>query len=66
MTIPILVSLILCGAALLTGYVAGAAKESVEAAARNRAQRIELPQLCAQYYNDGTGRWAECMGVEPK
>ena len=21
---------------------------------------------CAQYYNDGTGRWAECMGVGPK
>jgi len=22
-----------------------------------------LPAKCRQYYNDGTGRWIECMGV---
>lgn len=25
-----------------------------------------LPGECAEYYNDGTDRWADCMGVEPK
>ena len=25
-----------------------------------------LPAECREFYNDGTGRWAECMGVGPK
>jgi len=25
-----------------------------------------LPEKCHPFYNDGTGRWAECMGVGPK
>jgi len=25
-----------------------------------------LPTACRSFYNDGTGRWAECMGVGPK
>ena len=28
--------------------------------------RKTLPEICAPFYNDGTGRWAECMGVGPK
>lgn len=31
----------------------------------NRDER-SLPDLCRSYYNDGTGQWAECMGVELK
>lgn len=27
------------------------------------AENITLPQKCAQFYNDGSGRWIECMGV---
>ena len=27
---------------------------------------LHLPTLCAGFYNDGTGRWAKCMGVEKK
>ncbi len=29
-------------------------------------RRKELPEICSPFYNDGTGRWAECMGVGPK
>lgn len=29
-------------------------------------KRVPLPRKCAEYYNDGTGRWAECMGVGKK
>jgi len=29
-------------------------------------KRKPLPEICAPFYNDGTGRWAECMGVGPK
>lgn len=25
-----------------------------------------LPTKCRHFYNDGTGRWAKCMGVGPK
>lgn len=28
--------------------------------------RRSQPEICAPFYNDGTGRWAECMGVGPK
>lgn len=27
---------------------------------------ISRPELCGQYYNDGTDRWMKCMGVEYK
>ena len=26
-------------------------------------ERISLPEKCHTFYNDGTGRWADCMGV---
>ena len=30
-----------------------------------RSERISgtLPRKCEEFYNDGTGRWIECMGV---
>ena len=31
-----------------------------------KVKRVPLPTKCREFYNDGTGRWAECMGVEPK
>jgi hypothetical protein len=31
-----------------------------------KVKSVSLPQHCAPFYNDGTGRWAECMGVGPK
>lgn len=27
------------------------------------APSFHLPTFCRQYYDDGTGRWIECMGV---
>lgn len=27
---------------------------------------VHLPSVCAQYYNDGTDDWIECMGVGKK
>ena len=29
-------------------------------------ERRHLPAECQPYYNDGTDRWKECMGVGPK
>ena len=29
-------------------------------------ERFHLPTECRPFYNDSTGRWAECMGVGPK
>lgn len=26
-------------------------------------ERIHLPTKCKEFYNDGTDRWIECMGV---
>lgn len=31
-----------------------------------KVTRTHLPTKCRPFYNDGTGRWAECMGVGPK
>ena len=31
-----------------------------------RRKEAGLPELCRQFYNDGSGRWAECIGVGPK
>lgn len=31
-----------------------------------RTTRQTLPEKCSPYYGDGSGRWAECMGVGPK
>ena len=28
-----------------------------------RVKAKSLPEICHPFYNDGTGRWAECMGV---
>lgn len=28
-----------------------------------RPAALSLPQQCALYYNDGTGRWRDCMNV---
>ena len=25
--------------------------------------KFHLPTFCQKFYNDGTGRWIECMGV---
>ena len=30
-----------------------------------RTVPVHLPSKCQPFYNDGTGRWAECMGVGP-
>jgi len=30
----------------------------------NRTEREHLPSKCEQYYNDGTDRWKDCMGVD--
>ena len=26
-------------------------------------ERVHLPTKCKEFYNDGTDRWVECMGV---
>ena len=26
-------------------------------------EKFHLPTFCHKFYNDGTGRWIECMGV---
>lgn len=31
-----------------------------------RRKTRHLPSICAEYYNDGTERWINCMGVEKK
>jgi hypothetical protein len=28
-------------------------------------RKVSLPEKCHPFYLDGTGRWAECMGVGP-
>ena len=28
--------------------------------------RKSQPEICAPFFTDGTGRWAECMGVGTK
>ena len=28
-----------------------------------KRERLSLPQKCKPYYNDGTERWIDCMGV---
>lgn len=30
------------------------------------SKRVSLPQQCAQFYNNGTDQWIECMGVGRK
>lgn len=49
---------------VLTGLHYGQASVVAEGSAE--ARPVHLPALCKKYYNDGTGRWAECMGVGPK
>ena len=39
---------------------------SEQAAVVEPVRREALPEICSPFYNDGTGRWAECMGVGPK
>jgi hypothetical protein len=34
-----------------------------EIATKAAKVRTHLPTECRKYYNDGTGRWIECMGV---
>jgi len=31
-----------------------------------KVEHTHLPTVCREFYNDGTGRWAKCMGVGPK
>lgn len=40
-------------------------RNKVEEAVKERDNK-HLTMECEQYYNDGTGRWAECMGVGHK
>lgn len=56
-----LVTVVICTAA----HDASVSREGSRAA---RYERISesLPAKCRQYYNDGTGAWAACIGVEPK
>lgn len=28
-----------------------------------KVERVHLPTKCAPFYNDGSDRWIECMGV---
>ncbi len=42
------------------------AKECTEVHTHMKYERKSLPEVCAPFYNDGTGRWARCMGVGPK
>ena len=42
---------------------------TIEAEQRTREYvlpRIDRPERCAQYLNDGTDRWINCMGVEKR
>ena len=64
----ILMALALC---LITAVIFTALLDERSEAAGTRAVesvRISktLPEKCRQYYNNGTGQWAQCMGVEPK
>jgi hypothetical protein len=34
-----------------------------EPVAVEKAERVHLPTKCRKFYNDGTDRWIECMGV---
>lgn len=63
------------GIIILVGFIAfvviDAAHDAKEIVAKARAERQRLEDVdvrveCAQYYNDGTGRWQVCMGVGPK
>lgn len=34
-----------------------------EPALKKERNRYHRPTICAPYYNDGTDRWKDCMGV---
>lgn len=42
------------------------AEQSLNRAYEPRIEEPSLPEKCRPYYNDGTDRWIECMGVGRK
>lgn len=42
------------------------AQESIEIVEENKEKKervLTLPEKCQSYYNDGTDKWKDCMGV---
>lgn len=51
---------------LLSAYFIGAIavfEKSKEVTQSVTTSRVHLPTKCRPYYNDGTDRWIDCMGV---
>jgi len=41
-------------------------QESIKDIKDIREQQLTLPEKCRKFYNDGTDRWVNCIGVEYK
>lgn len=60
-TMAMLLLLFTC--AVLSAVQEHVIADTASSALRAVKLRNELPQSCAQFYNDGTDQWIECIGV---
>jgi hypothetical protein len=53
-------------ASVITFAVVDAGSTRGAGSSHTAVDRVSLPEQCKQFYNDGTDRWVECMGVGRK
>ena len=61
----IIIALVIAAALYLVGAIFFW-QSAVAAPVSHSSVTLTRPQICAEYYNNGTDEWINCMGVEYK